>query len=57
MAQVHRIELKCPDGVVRTFDSQAEVEFIEYCVSCGIKILEYNTDKHKKYEICPKPPE
>lgn len=51
-----KVLYKCPDGVERKLDSKGEVEFIEYCVKNGIKILEYNTDKHKKFELIPKPP-
>lgn len=56
MARVNRIEYQCPDGQTRIFDSMAEVEFIQYCEKVGIKILEYNTDKHKKYCLFDKPP-
>lgn len=57
MARVNRIEYLCPDGETRLFDSMAEVEFIQYCEKVWIKILEYNTDKHKKYKLFDKPPE
>lgn len=56
MWRVNRIEYKCPDGQTRIFDSKVEIEFIEYCVKSWIKIIEYNTDKHKKYKLFDKPP-
>lgn len=52
-----REDYVCPDGVTRTLDSQSEIAFIEFCDSVGIKILEYNTDKHRKFELCEKPQE
>lgn len=55
MAKVNRIEYKCQDGIIRTFDSLSEIRFMEFCEQAKIKIIRYNTDKSHKYQLFDKP--
>lgn len=52
-----RHEYKCKDWVSRMFDSISEIEFVQFCEHNKIKIAEYNTDKHLKFQLFDKPPQ